>query len=270
MKTIQRVKRLANLGTNAIFVDRDLSPAAGASIWDGAPLLAMRQDPSVGICLFEDFVQPVVDDTTGLPTNMVAAGDHKTTAFSKAAGGVLQMNCGDTDNDEFYLQMGAGALHAPFFITDANGKPLWFEIYCKALQHADLGVFVGLAEEGCAAADFLTDNSGVIADKDFIGFNILTASPAAWNVTWKKAGQAVQAIAAAGANADDWHRFGFHFDGLHTITFYVDRVANATVALSSAATFPSGQLMAPIFAVKTGEAVDKAIAIDYVWVAQAR
>lgn len=270
MKTIQRIKRLANLGTNACFVDRDLSPAAGASLWDGCPMLAILQDPSVAIRLFDDFVLPSVDDTTGLPTTMVCAGDHKTTAFNKASGGVLQMNCGDTDNDEYYAQMAAGALHAPFVITDANGKPLWFEVYCKAMQHADGSFFIGLAEEGAAAADFMADNSGVLADKDFIGFNILAATPTAWNATWRKNGQAVQAITGVAVNADDYHRFGFHFDGLHTVTFYIDRVAHATVALSSAATFPSAQLMAPIFAVKTGEGVDKSLAVDYIQVVQVR
>lgn len=270
MKTIQRVKRVANVGTNACFVDRDLSPAAGTSIWDGAPILAMMQDPSVGILLFDDFVRPVVDDTTGLPTDMLLSGDHKTTAYPKVAGGVLQMNCGDTDNDEYYAQLAIGATHAPFFITDANSKPLWFEVYCKAGQHADGGWFVGLAEENSAAANFMADNSAVLADLDFIGFNILTATPAAWNATWRKNGQAAQAITGVAVNADDYHRFGFHFDGLHTVTFYIDRVANATVALSSAATFPSGQALAPIFGVKTGEAVDKSLLVDYVRVVQAR
>lgn len=270
MKTLGRNQRVANLGTNTTFPDQQFSPAAGLSLWDGCPLMAMRQDPSVGIFMFEDFVNVAADAATAIPTSWTANGDHKTTIYPKVAGGVIDLECGNTDNDEYYLQVGSGAVHAPFFITDANSKPLWFEAYVAGLEHADVGYFVGLAEEGCAAANFLTDDDAILADKDLVGFNVLTATPDAWNVTWKKAGQAVQAIVGAAVNAGDYHRFGFVFDGLHTITFYVDRVANATVALSSAATFPSAQALAPIFAVKTGEGTTKHLRVDYIAVAQAR
>ena len=177
-----------------------------------------------------------------------------------------------TDNNETYLQFGAGGSDtaAPFVITDSNGKPVFFEAYVAAAEHADEGVFVGLAEEGAAAANFLVDNTGAVADKDFIGFNILTATPAAWNVTWKKAGQTVQTVAGVAVNADDYHIFSFFFDGASTVYFYVDRVLVSTQALTSAATFPSGQALAPILAVKTGEGTAKSLNVDYIKVWQAR
>ena len=274
MRTRARWKNVANLGQNMAFVDDQFSPASGVSIWAGAPILAMLQDPQVGLLYHEDFLSLPVDDTTGNPVNWAFSSDTASGGITapKVAGGVIQVATGGVDNNESYVQLGAygGATAAPFFITDANSKPFWFEVYCKALQHADMGVFIGLAEEGCAAANFLADNSGVIADKDFIGFNLLTATPAAWNATWRLAGQAVQAITTVAVNADDWHRFGFHYDGLHTVTFYIDGTAHATVALTSAATFPSAQALAPIIAVKTGEAVAKSVQVDYIRIAQIR
>jgi len=260
---------LANAGRNGAYRDNGYSPTKGTSIWETCPQLAAL-DPAVAIRYFEDFVAASVDDTTGIPTTFAASGDHKTTIYPKVAGGVLSMECGNTDNDEFYLQLGSGALHAPFIITDAGAKPLWFECYAKAGQHADAGWFIGMAEEGCAAADFMTNDDAILADKDLIGFHILTASPTAWDVVWKKAGQAQQAVLAQAVNADDYHRFGFVFDGASTVTFYIDRTAVATVATTSAATFPSAQALAPIFGVKTGEAVTKTLLVDYIKVVQIR
>lgn len=274
MKTIARWKNVANLGQNMILGDAQFSPAAGTSIWDGCPILAMIQDPRVGILYHEDFLTLPIDDTTGNPLGWKWVSDTATGAVTlpKVAGGVVQVACGGVDNNETYIGLGAigGDTAAPFFITDANSKPFWAEFYVKASAHADEAFFVGLAEEASAAANFLADNTGVPADKDFIGFRTKCDASAEWDVAWRKNGQAEQEIAAAAVNADDWHRFGIHYDGLHTVTFYIDGTAHATVALTSAATFPSAQALAPIIAVKTGEGVAKSIQVDYIRIAQIR
>lgn len=274
MRTRMKWTNVPNRGTNAIFRDAEFSPAEGTSVWELAPALAILCDPAVGFQFFDDFLTFPIDDTTILPVHAKAVSDHGTTAFNlqTLAGGVLEVSCGDTDRDESYIEFGqgAGVLSAPFDMTDAGGKPLFFSTRVKSLEILDTSIFIGLAEENAAAADFLTNDSGVLADKDLVGFNILTATPAAWNVTWKKAGQAVQIIAAAAVNAADWHIFSFWFDGLHTITFLIDGVPNATTALTSAGTVPSAQRLAPIIAIKTGEGVLKRVHSDYIRVIQAR
>ena len=273
IKFQSRYRGLDNLGRNLAFRDAALSPTFGTSIWELIPLLA-SMDPAVAFQAFDDFMSLALDDTTGNPSGFKWVSDSATGAITlpKVAGGVVNIACGIVDNNETYIQLGGAGLDtpAPFSITDLSNKPLAFQVRAKALEHADVGIFVGLAEEGSAAANFLTDNSGVVADKDFVGFNILTATPAAWNVTWKKAGQAVQAVAAAAVNADDWHTFAFIFDGVHTVYFWIDGVLVSTQALSSAATFPSAQLLAPIFGLKTGEGVVKNLQVDYYKVWQAR
>jgi hypothetical protein len=188
-----------------------------------------------------------------------------------APGGIIEITCGNTDNDEYYTQLGS-ATNEPFVIGGAagvaNNQPLYFYARVKAIEHADEAYFVGLAEANSAAANFLTDNSGVVADKDFIGFNTLTATPDAWNMTWKKSGQAVQTTAGVAVNAADWHIFEFYYDGATTVTFWIDGVASTTVATTTAATFPGAEEMSPILGLKTGEATLKRLQIDEMRVIQ--
>lgn len=274
MKTLARWKNVANRGRNMIFADSEYSPTAGTSLWEGCPSLALLCDPAVGIEFFEDFLGLPLDGATRNPANFKWASDTATDGITlpKVAGGVVNVATGGVDNNETYIQLGGSAnvTNAPFSITNASDKALWFEARVKCLEHADEGVFVGLTEEGAAVANFLADNTGVPADKDYIGFRLKTDASDEWDVAWKKNGQAEQEVANQATNADDWHTFGFHFDGESTVTFYVDRTAVATTATTSAATFPSGELLAPIIAVKTGEAVAKNVQVDYIRVVQAR
>lgn len=222
----------------------------------------------------EHFVGFQVDDTTANPIGWTLSGDTASGALTSPVsltGGVINIATGGVDNNETYFQLGS-ATSAPFVIGGAAGiantSPLYFGIRVKAIQHLENGVFVGLAEEGAAAANFLADDSGVIGDKDFVGFNMLTATPAAWNITWRKNGQAVQAVTSAAVNADDWHTFEFWYDGATTVTFWVDGVANATVATTTAATFPGAEEMSPILAIKTGAGAAKHIQVDWLRVVQ--
>jgi len=214
------------------------------------------------------FVSLPVDDGTAQPVDWVIFTDHDPGMSLPASnpGGVLKVDCGNTDNDEANCQLGT-ATNEPWVITTSNLKPLYFGIRVKAAEHADEGIFVGLMEPG-KTADTLTDDSGVLIDADLIGFNILTATPAAWNATWKKAGQAVQAITGVAVNADDYHIFEFYFDGASTVTFWADGTAHATVATTSAATFPSAEEMTITLAIKTGQGTAKSMAIDWIRVVQ--
>ncbi len=216
------------------------------------------------------FVSLPLDDTTRNPLEWDFQSDTANDALTlpvSNVGGVMQIAVGAGGNDETYMQLGGStiATAAPWVIGGAAGvantKPLYFGIRVKALEHAATSAFVGLAEEGCSAANFLADATGVVADKDFVGFNILVASAAAWNITWKKNGQAVQTAANVVANADDWHIFEYYYDGATTVNFWVDGTLSATTATTTAATFPGGEEMAPIIALK-GQAA-KNLQVDW-------
>lgn len=270
MRTRVKWQNVPNRGQNAIFRDAEFSPAEGTSIWELAPILAMLSDPAVGFQYFDDFLTFMRDANSNPADGVYAAtGNGQIIQPVGNVGGVIQVKTTGADNSYCFHQVGALNTTNPFVITDGNGKPVFFEIRVKAEQHADMGAFVGLAEEGSAAAGFLVNDTGELVDKDFIGFRLIAATPALWDIAHKKAGQAMQLQAGVVANADDWHTFGFFFDGLHTVTPYVDRVAK-TAILTSGATFPSAQYMAPIYAIKTGEAVLKSMLIDYIRVIQAR
>lgn len=255
-----------------VFVDQTHSPAAGTSLWELCPQLALL-DPHVGWTYFEDFIHLPITPTTLVPYDWAFTGDVANASMTfpvSLVGGVANISVGATDEDESYFQLGKAATVAPFVITDASSKMVFFEIYVKAMQVAEFACFVGLAEEGAAAADFLTNASGVIADKDFIGFNILSATPTAWNFTYKKAGQAVQTAVGVAVNGMDWHRLGFYFDGLHTVRIYVDGALYATTYLTSAAVFPSGEELSPILALKSTTAGAKNLQVDYLKIVQIR
>lgn len=223
------------------------------------------------------FTHFAADDTTRNPTEWKWVSDTATDSVTlpvSSPGGVLQIATGAVDNNETYIQLGGAtsATNAPWVIGGAagvaNSKPVYFGARVKCTTHVDGGWFVGLAEEGSAAANFMADDSGVLADKDFVGFNILTASPAAWNITWRKNGQAVQAVTNVVANADDFHIFEFYYDGATTVTFWIDGTANATTATTTAATFPGAEEMAPILACKSGDGAAKLLQIDWLRIVQ--
>jgi hypothetical protein len=217
------------------------------------------------------------DDTTRNPTEWKwvsdTANDSVTLPVS-SPGGVLQIATGAVDNNETYIQLGSAtsATNAPWIIAGAagvaNSKPLYFGARVKCTTHVDGAWFVGLAGEGAAAANFMVDNSGALVDDDIIGFGIVTGTPAAWDITWRNAGQAVQTVAAVAVNADDWHTFEFWYDGATTVTFWIDGTAHATTATTTAATFPFNEEMAPILACKSGDGAAKVLQIDWLNVVQ--
>ena len=266
---------LLDRGRNVSFRDEEFSAAKGASIWELFPLLALL-DPKAGFVFFDDFLQMAMDDTTHNPlawtyqSDTAAGAVTLPNAATVGPGGVARLATGGVDENETYIQAGHLNTFEPFVITDASKKIVAFECRVRVNQHAadSIACFIGLAEAGCAAADFLTNATGVIADKDFIGFNVLSATPTAWNATWKKAGQVVQAIVGGAVNADDWHIFSFIFTGLSTVQFCFDGVLHATVATTTAATFPSGEEMSPIIAIKETVAGAKTIDVDWIKVAQ--
>jgi hypothetical protein len=149
----------------------------------------------------------------------------------------------------------------------ANNAPLYFGARVKALEHADEAYFVGLAEEGSAAVGFIAADATAMVNKDFIGFNTLSGTPDAWNITWKVTGGLV-ATTAVVVNAADWHIFEFWYDGQTTVSFWIDGVQSATIATTTAATFPYAEEMAPILGVKTGEGTHKHLQVDWLRVIQ--
>jgi len=186
-----------------------------------------------------------------------------------------------TDNNEQWVQAGGNlggmiVLNAPSAATLPNvAFDACFQTSTIAANVRSL--FIGCGEEGLAAANTQVDDTGAMADKDWIGFRTLhgaAAENATLQFAFKKAGQTLVTVIAALKTlvADTIYRVGFtHLPGVHPetrrITVWLDNVrqlVGVTNAQMAAATFPAGEEMAPLFGGKAGAATASTIKIHRV------
>lgn len=191
---------------------------------------------------------------------------------------------GNAANDEAVLQWGRG-IGAPFKLT---GKDLVFEarLAVSAITAAKWSWAVGLGEVSMGATDGLfVDTTGVLADKNFVGFNKLAAEAGAVDGAYKADGQTYQNGATktkldtvTTMVADTYVKLGFRFRAMpKTLEFYVNGnlagTSSAPARLTSseidAVTFPDDVLMTPIFGIKD-IAGDAAVNMKVDWVACAQ
>ena len=137
----------------------------------------------------------------------------------------------------------------------------YYDIYFEARWSLGAVVgnsFVGLMEYVTPAGDHITD-SGVLQDKDFIGFSTLEATPTILDFTHKEEGSTVQVTSAIETlAADEVIQAGFAYRPVihpssRWITVYEANVMHATgvtKANCQAATFPLSALLCPTIAIK--------------------
>ena len=165
--------------------------------------------------------------------------------------GALEIAGNDADNDEGSIISGGGA--GGMVALDATGAGrVAFECRFKKASIANnaLGFFVGLSEEGSQAANALVDDTGVVADKDFIGFSLLGPDGPSLDFTWRTSGQTVQVHAdIADMVADTYMKMGFLYDPAHPadkrIKIFIDNGVEESVYVTQtqleAATFPDDE-----------------------------
>lgn len=233
----------------------------------------------------DDFLAPLAGNTsTEIYSEMTYTGyiDTSNTIVGLAdeSGGVLALTTDATDNDEVWIQSG-DATSVLGAISDTAGSSYLtaFEARVKKSSIADnvAATFVGLCEEGTAGADGMADNTGVMADKDHIGFSSVHADGDAIDFVYKKAGQTAQTLIADVdvPVADTFANLGFIFDphapASERITVYVDNVASTTYGTATniaAATFPDAEELGFLMGLKNGAATAAEHAIDWWMFAQ--
>lgn len=248
-----------------------------------APLYGSMMEPDGGgrlVFIGDDFLAPKDADTyTDLYSEMGYTSyiDTGNTIVSLAdeTGGVLALTTDATDNDEVWLS--AGQATSVFgAISDTAGSDFLTIFECRvkkaSIANDVSAIFCGLAEEGCAAADSKVDNTGVMADKDYIGFDSVHADGDAINFVYKKAGQTAQTL-ISGVHvpvADDFVKLGFIHDprakASQRIKVFVNNVEQSTYGTATniaAATFPDGEELTALFGVKNGSAAASEFAIDW-------
>lgn len=256
-----------------VLYDGQFDDGPSGIIWGNCPLAQIKEDPlrRVGVAIESRF------ENIGFGTNALgynggfAAFADDGVLIGTApdeAGGALQVQGNDADNDEGHLVSG-GNRGGAFVISDTAGsdKKLWFECCVKKASIADnaLAFSVGLGEEGLAAVESLVDHTGALADKDFIGFGTLHAAGETMNFVYQKAGQTQVVLIAAIQTmvADTYYKLGFVYDpgavAAKRIKVYVDGVEQTTYVTATqiaTATFPDGEELAMSLLTKVGAAAE--------------
>jgi len=184
------------------------------------------------------------------------------TQLATHTGGVIAITSDGTDNDDMALAAG-GATGVFGAISDTAGSDYVtaFEVRFRVSTVADDtgAFFVGLTEEGLAAVASMTDDTGVMASKDHIGFATVhrnggtAGTNAVLKFVYQKAGQ-TQVIKIAALEtlvADTWYKAGFVCDPSaipsKRIAVYLDNVEQSTyvtatnIATASGSAFPDGE-----------------------------
>ena len=246
-------------------------PSPNQGFWKDCPSLYYN-DPSVAHYIFDDFGQIPVDDITTKPTNYTVSFDTSGT-FTQAStsGGIVILTPHTDADDAICMQMGTHA----FTITANSGKALWAEFNVKVTgAGTTAGAFVGLTT---ASYDWDTifnaahgTTGGTIKDStNILGFRIGQVAPTTWKACYKTAAVAIVDQTAV-TQSTAFFTFGIHFDGVTTVSFWVDRVKLATTAnVSTDTAFPAALPLVPFMALMTATGA-KIMTLDWVKVVQVR
>lgn len=253
------------------------------NIWSRLLKGGVSPDTDRGVFLFDDFC--TFGDTYAVASNVgryaSEAGAYRSyedtgdavTQLATEVGGVLNITTAGTDNNETWIQPG----HLTSVIgkvSSSSPKKLLFEARVRpTLVTNTLNWFVGMSEEGLAAADTITD-AGALASKDLLGFWVLEDDGDALKFGYRKAGQTGVTVGTYGTAlaAATWVKVGFAMDpspGVppsKRISFYVNNTEQTSYVAESAlddATFPDGEELNMLFGIKNQTGSARTIGMDW-------
>lgn len=187
--------------------------------------------------------------------------------------GAIAITAAATDNNESWLTPGdTKSVMGIISSTAGDDKLLAAEFRFKISTLVEEGFFLGLSEEGLAAANTLIDDTGALASKDMIGFHAPAhASVSTCSFVWRKAGQAMVTLISGLKTmvADTYYNMGFVYDpkadASKRIIVYLDNVEQTTYGTATqlaAATFPLGEELNVLMGQKVGAAAANVLTID--------
>lgn len=242
--------------------NRGLSP----NLWKIAPIQEVQAGVVDGCFVFDDFHFLPASGSKYL--RLSSDSGASIAEIATEVGGVVRMTTGGTDNNEVYMNFGnsLGVLGKAV----AAGYPFWFEARFRLGAVSDHGVFIGLAEEGLAVANTLTDDTGAVASKDYLGFRILTADSDGLDTVYRTAAgdegvhkEAAAGIAAQTLTASTWVKVGMYFDGTYLWYFVNGDLVSTTGLLTTASLFPTGEELTFLVALKTGTGTSCTLDLDW-------
>lgn len=283
---------LTHVGTGG--TSRGLSPR----LWSRAMDHMRSTDGGAGYLAFDDFLNISLTGGVAVSSNISyytsTFGQYKSYEDSTGVlgqslshqGGVFSMATDGGDNDENWIQCMGGVLGALNY--DTGPKLTVFESRFQVSSVADdvQAIFIGLSEEARAVADQKADATGVLADKDYIGFDSVhtnsgtTGTNAALNFVYNKSGGSgpITAISAIQTMvASTWYKVGFVYDpkanAADRLLVYVDGEANSNhitaAEINNSTDFPDGEELTFLAGQKAGTTTASTLRLDWWAVYQA-
>lgn len=249
-------------------------PATG--FWAGAPS-SLNPDPTSHFEIFDHFTTLSIDATTGGWTLLSTAGTavlgNAEDSDTPGLGGFLYMDSSATaDNDYATVKATTTAVGAPFMIVENSGKKLWYEtkVIFDGSVATETMYCIGLLDS--AADDILTDSTGAQAVTDGFYFRVLAVTPTKIDTCVNQSGSETEIKnEAATLTQKTAITLGMYFDGVTTLTFYIDRVAlTDVVTIGDAGNIPNDVGLTPVFGLKDGNAgtENTKLYVDYIKVVQ--
>ena len=247
-------------------------------IWKDCPNDLLNSE-SKGMHFFERFMGFTPLTTTVSPGTMgqflTFNGDTDTevAVIDNSRYGGVRMETNTTEDD-------AGALVSRPFgrIVENSGNKLWFEArVAPGDVDAALGIFVGLVELDGANSELIIDTqltNDSLDDQSYLGFFQNNGDDDAFAIVTQVAGSAgilvlADATNGTGIPSDDrasltdgtFFRLGIRFDGIETVSFFVNGHKVATAAVS---TLDQTQDMCAIVAIKTAAGAAELVDVSYI------
>lgn len=259
-----------------------------ALIWKGFPWkqILVEKDANVGYGVMLDVANPPYASAAAAVNGsmrILTEGTSSVMGLTWAEGGPGMRCLVSADNtDAVELQWCGGG--EPFIISDtaADALELVYEVQFRisTITTNDIGIFLGLAGRHAMDSNFLLDNVPTaatpgVADIDMLGIFMDHADTTGLDIMYQIAGtDAVTHEAAWKTLAiDTWYIFGMRYKPVEKrVDFYWGTGDRSTTDVAiddnpivaadiAAATFPDGQGLAPIIAIKGGHADNKTLDI---------